>query len=53
MRNYGAYTLKTDYTKELAARILLAAAARSVPVSDRRHLASLPSVLFCTPYLSK
>ena len=28
MRNYGAYSVKTDYTKELAVRILLAAAAR-------------------------
>ena len=28
MRNYGVYSVKTDYTKKLAVRILLAAAAR-------------------------
>ena len=36
MRNYGAYSVKTDYTKELAARILLAAAARYESVFYRR-----------------
>ena len=28
LRNYSAYTLKTDYNKEVAARIVLAVAAR-------------------------
>ncbi len=28
MRNYGAYTVKTDYTKEVAARLVLAAVTR-------------------------
>lgn len=27
-RNYSAYTVRTDYTKEMAVRILLAEAAR-------------------------
>ena len=27
-RNYGAYTVRTDYTKEMAVRIVLAEAAR-------------------------
>ena len=36
MRNYGAYSVKTDYTKELAVRILLAAAARYESVFYRQ-----------------
>ena len=30
LRNYGAYTTKVDYMKEVAARVVIAAAVRSV-----------------------
>ena len=30
LRNYGAYTTKVDYMKEVAARVVIAAAIRSV-----------------------
>ena len=41
MRNYGAYSVKTDYTKELAVRILLAAAARYKSVFYRQFACML------------
>ena len=47
LRNYGAYTTKVDYMKEVAARVVIAAAVRSVGGSTVPcHISGIENLMF-------